>query len=36
MQWNFNVQRNLPGEILLETAYVGSRGLQLSTHDEGA
>jgi hypothetical protein len=35
MQWNLNVQRNLPGEILLEVAYVGTRGLQLSRNDEG-
>src|SRR5262249_46625002 len=35
MQWNFNLQRTLPGDILLETAYVGTRGLQLSRNDEG-
>jgi hypothetical protein len=35
MQWNFNVQQNLPGEVLLEVAYVGTRGLQLSRNDEG-
>lgn len=34
MQWNFNIQRNLPGEVLLEVAYVGTRGLQLSRNDE--
>jgi hypothetical protein len=34
MQWNFNVQRNLPGQVLLEVAYVGTRGLQLSRNDE--
>jgi hypothetical protein len=34
-QWNFNIQRNLPGQILLEVAYVGTRGLQLSRNDEG-
>jgi hypothetical protein len=34
MQWNFNIQQNLPGEILLEAAYVGTRGLQLSRNDE--
>lgn len=34
MQWNLNVQRNLPGQILLEVAYVGTRGLQLSRNDE--
>jgi hypothetical protein len=35
MQWNFNIQQNLPGEILVEAAYVGTRGLQLSRNDEG-
>jgi len=35
MQWNFNIQHSLPGEILMETAYVGTRGLQLSRNDEG-
>lgn len=34
-QWNFNLQRNLPGQILLEVAYVGTRGFQLSRNDEG-
>ena len=29
MQWNFNVQRELPGQLMLESAYVGTRGLQL-------
>jgi TonB dependent receptor-like, beta-barrel len=33
-QWNFNVQRELPGNIILETAYVGTRGLQLSRNSE--
>src|SRR5579872_1998940 len=28
--WNFNVQRQLPGNILVEAAYVGSRGLHLN------
>jgi len=28
--WSFNVQRQLPGSILVEAGYVGSRGLQLS------
>jgi hypothetical protein len=36
MQWNFTIQRELPGEILIETAYVGTRGLQLSRGGEGA
>jgi len=26
-QWNFNIQRELPGKILLEAGYAGSRGL---------
>lgn len=34
-QWNFNVQRELPGEVIVEAGYVGSRGLQLSRNDEG-
>ncbi len=29
-QWNFNIQRELPWQILLETAYVGSRGVHLA------
>ncbi|MDQ2948550.1 MAG: TonB-dependent receptor, partial [Acidobacteriota bacterium] len=28
-QFNFNIQRQLPGGILLEAAYVGSRGVKL-------
>ena len=35
MQWNLNVQQSLPSDILLEVAYVGTRGLQLSRNDEG-
>jgi hypothetical protein len=35
MQWNFNLQHTLPGSVLLEAAYVGTRGLQLSRNDEG-
>ena len=34
MQWNFTIQRELPGQTLLETAYVGTRGLQLSRGGE--
>ena len=30
-QWNFNVQHQLPGAILLEVGYVGSHGLKLPT-----
>ncbi|MSV29502.1 MAG: hypothetical protein EXQ52_12290 [Bryobacterales bacterium] len=29
MQWNANIQRELRGQIMIETAYVGTRGLQL-------
>ncbi len=35
MQWNFTIQRELPSNILLEVAYVGTRGLQLSRNGEG-
>jgi len=28
-QWNFNMQRQLPGSVLAEVAYVGTRGQQL-------
>jgi hypothetical protein len=28
-EWNLNIQRELPGKILLETAYVGSKGTHL-------
>jgi len=35
IQWNFNVQREMPGRILLEVAYVGTRGLQLARNGEG-
>src|SRR5262249_46763285 len=28
-QFNFNVQRQLPGGVLLEVAYVGSRGVRI-------
>lgn len=29
-QWNFNIQRELPGQILIDVAYVGSRGVHLA------
>ncbi|MFN7934261.1 MAG: carboxypeptidase regulatory-like domain-containing protein [Bryobacteraceae bacterium] len=32
--WNLNVQRQLPGSILVEAAYVGSRGLHLNQSGE--
>lgn len=28
-QWNFNIQRELPGSFVITTAYVGSRGIHL-------
>jgi hypothetical protein len=28
-QWNFNIQRELPGNLLLETGYAGARGVHL-------
>ena len=28
-QWNFDVQRELPGTLLLDVSYVGTRGLKL-------
>jgi hypothetical protein len=28
-QWNFNIQRELPGGVALEVAYAGSRGVHL-------
>ncbi len=35
-QWNFTVQRQLPSDLLVEAAYVGNRGLQLTRGGEGA
>jgi hypothetical protein len=31
-QWNFGVQRELPGSMLVEAAYVGSRGIHLADY----
>ncbi|MCC7342844.1 MAG: TonB-dependent receptor [Bryobacterales bacterium] len=31
-QWNFNIQTQMPGNILLETGYVGTRGLKMSSN----
>ncbi|MBI2687322.1 MAG: TonB-dependent receptor [Acidobacteria bacterium] len=35
LQYNLTVQRELPGAVLLEVAYVGNRGRQLSRGGEG-
>ena len=34
-QWNFTVQRQLPGDTLLEAAYVGSKGSHLMANYSG-
>jgi len=34
MMWNFTIQRELPGGVVLESAYVGNRGLQLHRSTE--
>ncbi len=34
-QWNLNIQKKLPGSIILETGYVGSKGTRLiSTYED--
>jgi carboxypeptidase family protein/TonB-dependent receptor-like protein len=33
-QWNLNIQRELPWQMSMEVAYVGTRGLQLSRNGE--
>jgi outer membrane receptor protein involved in Fe transport len=33
-QWNLNVQRELPGQMLLEIGYAGNRGLKLQQDQE--
>jgi hypothetical protein len=33
--WSFNIQRQLPGNLLLEVGYVGSHGLHLTQTGEG-
>ena len=33
-QWNLNVQREVPGNVLFEVAYVGSRGVKLNSDRE--
>lgn len=35
LQWNFTIQRELPGAVLLETAYVANAGRQQSRGGEG-
>jgi len=35
LQWNLTIQRELPGAVLLETAYVGNGGRQQSRGGEG-
>ncbi len=35
IQWNFNIQRELPGGITAEVAYLGNRGLFLVDGDPG-
>ena len=34
-QWNFNVQRELPGNIITEVAYIGSHGTDLLIGESG-
>jgi len=34
-QWNVNVQRELPGKILFEAAYIGSKGTRLLAGESG-
>ena len=34
-QWNVNVQRELPGNIITEVAYIGSRGTNLLNGESG-
>lgn len=33
-QWNLNVQRELPGKFIFETAYVGTRGTRLWLNED--
>jgi hypothetical protein len=35
IQWNFNIQRELPGHLTLEAGYLGNRGLFLIDGDPG-
>jgi len=33
-QWNFDIQRQFPGNMLLDVAYAGSKGTHLPMHDQ--
>ena len=33
-QWNFDIQRQLPGNLLFDIAYAGSKGTHLPMHDQ--
>jgi hypothetical protein len=33
-QWNFNIQRQLPGNTLVDVAYAGSKGTHLPMHSQ--
>jgi hypothetical protein len=33
-QWNFNIERELPGSMVLTTSYVGTRGVRLFGNDQ--
>ncbi len=35
IQWNFNIQQELPGDMTLEVGYLGNRGLFLVNGDPG-
>jgi hypothetical protein len=32
--WNFGIQRELPGKLILDTAYVGTRGVRLFINEQ--
>ena len=34
-QWNFDIQRQFPGNTLVDIAYAGSKGTHLPMHDQG-
>src|SRR5262249_42249562 len=33
-QWNFNIQRQFPGDLLLDVAYAGAEGTRLPRHSQ--